>query len=280
MLLRLLAFALAGVCLHAQSAPTDLFEKAPPEVDEALRARVSKFYQAQVDGKFRLAEQEVAEDSKDFYYKMEKTQYLSFEILKINYAENFTKATVVVGIELDWKSPRMGSSIRVKPPMTSLWKIENGEWCWYYVVAKEWKTPYGVMNVNPSGASGPPSFKGVDPKAVMAGVRVDKEEIQLSGTEKSTGEATIENTIAGEVQLELGIPTTPGLTAALDKKVLKKGEQAKLTLTYAPPNLEPKTERTIRVIVRPTNQQIPIRLSFAAPPVVAPVSVRPSVRSN
>ena len=81
---------------------------------------------------------------------MEKSKYLSFEILKIKYEENFTKATVVTGVEMEWRNPRTGTMI-VKPPINSLWKIETGEWCWYIVPSKDWKTPYGTMNNSTNG---------------------------------------------------------------------------------------------------------------------------------
>ena len=68
----MLAAFVSCAVVAAQTKPTDIFEKAPPEVDNALRERVSKFFQAHVDGKFRLAEEVIAEDSKDFFYNMEK----------------------------------------------------------------------------------------------------------------------------------------------------------------------------------------------------------------
>jgi hypothetical protein len=61
----------------------DLFQKAPPEVDEALRARVTKFYQAHVDGKYRLADEVVAEDSKDAFFEARKPRYRKFELSRI-----------------------------------------------------------------------------------------------------------------------------------------------------------------------------------------------------
>jgi hypothetical protein len=258
---RLLGIGAIAVCLQAQNAPTDLFEKAPPEVDEALRARVSKFYQAHVDGKFRLAEQEIAEDSKDFFYNMEKTRYLGFEILKIKYEENFTKATVVVGVEIDWKNPRTGT-IRVKPPVTSLWKIENGEWCWYIVESKDWKTPYGTMTPGPKGKTVLDTFKAPDSLAVTSGVRLAKNEIKLSAAEKSSGETSITNSLPGQVQLELGVPAVPGLTVTLDKKVLRKGETAKVMFLYEPNEKIPKGSMLAHVLVQPTNQDLGIRIFF------------------
>jgi len=50
----LLCPVLLTAALWGQQAQ-ELLEKAPPEVDDALRARVTKFYQAMVDGKFRAA---------------------------------------------------------------------------------------------------------------------------------------------------------------------------------------------------------------------------------
>ena len=261
---RLFAVAALSVCLNAQNAPTDLFEKAPPEVDEALRARVSKFFQAHVEGKFRLAEQEVAEDSKDFYYNMEKTRYLSYEILKIKYEENFTKATVVVGVEIEWRNPRTGNMI-VKPPINTLWKVENGQWCWYVVESSSWKTPFGTMTPGPETKSAARTFRGVDAQLVTHGVRVNKNEIRLSSFEKSTGETTITNSMSGEVHIEIGVPTIPGLTATLDKHVLNKGETAKVTFVYDPPDQKPKPTQMARVLVQPTNQEIQVRLTFEVP---------------
>ena len=49
----------AGGFLAAQPA-SDLLEKAPPHIDKLLRERVRFFYQAHVDGKFRLADQKRA----------------------------------------------------------------------------------------------------------------------------------------------------------------------------------------------------------------------------
>src|SRR5215203_3723879 len=144
--------------LVGQTQATDVFDKAPPELDNALRARVAKFFQAHVDAKFRQAEEVIAEDSKDFFYNMEKQKYFGFEIVRINYSENFTKATVVTGVEVEWRSPRVGV-MRVKPPLTSLWKLENGQWYWYVVPQKDWDTPWGRMNPGPDPK---------DPNKIMA----------------------------------------------------------------------------------------------------------------
>ena len=122
--------ALLFICCAGAQNPTDLLSKAPPDVDEALRARVSKYYQAFVDAKPRRAEPLVAEDSQDFFYNMKKTQLLSFEIGKIEYSDSFTKAKAVVIAETYVMALGFGSK-PVKVPITSLWKLVDGQWYWY-----------------------------------------------------------------------------------------------------------------------------------------------------
>jgi hypothetical protein len=82
---------------------------APPEVEQALRARVTQFYELQKEGKFRQTEQYVAEDTKDLYYAMAKTGCISFELGKISYSDDFTKATVIVRCERELRQPVIGT---------------------------------------------------------------------------------------------------------------------------------------------------------------------------
>src|SRR5207248_340652 len=91
-------------CLSAQPA-ADLFHKAPPAVDDALRARISKFFQYHVDGKFRQAEALVADDSKDFFYSANKPKYMGFEIKDIIYTDDFSKAKAVVVAQMVVMAP-------------------------------------------------------------------------------------------------------------------------------------------------------------------------------
>jgi hypothetical protein len=263
----ILAAFVSCAVLAAQTKPTDVFEKAPPEVDEALRARVAKFFQAHVDSKFRQAEEVIAEDSKDFFYNMRKSHYFSFDIVRINYSENFTKATVVTGVELEWRSPRIGV-MRVKPPLTSLWKLENGQWYWYVVHQKDWESPWGRMHPgpDPSQKKAAAVFKGVDPKDVLQQVSVDTTEIRLKGYEASSGRATISNGMPGDIQLRLAAPPMSGLVVKLDKTTLKSGEQASISVEYKPATTEPKPAAQISVNVEPTGQVYNVALTFDIQP--------------
>src|SRR5713101_6098636 len=88
---------LAGVCFGQN--PADLFSKAPPDVEDALRARITEFYQDHVEGKFRQAEQLVADDTKELFYTANKPKYLGFQIVRIEYSDNFTQAKATVACE-------------------------------------------------------------------------------------------------------------------------------------------------------------------------------------
>ena len=59
-LLKLCPFLIAGAMASGQDN-SELFEKAPPPIDEALRARVTQFYQAYTAGKFRDGKADVVE---------------------------------------------------------------------------------------------------------------------------------------------------------------------------------------------------------------------------
>src|SRR5262249_13083166 len=136
--------ALLAAASFAQN-PADLFEKAPPAVDEALHARVREFYQLHVDKKFRQAERLVADDTKDLFYAMEKPNYYSFEIRRIEYSDNFTKAKVLTVCEMTILVVGFADK-PVKVPIPSRWKLVDGHWYWYVDQEELKETPFGVVN--------------------------------------------------------------------------------------------------------------------------------------
>jgi hypothetical protein len=258
----ILLAALAGHLLAQQA--TDLFSKAPPDVDTALRVRIGKFYQAHVDGKPRLAEEFVAEESKDQFYNSKKPKYLSFEILKLDYSENFTKATVTTLVETF--VPMVGFANKpMKLPLLSFWKIENQQWCWYLDLEKMSITPFGKMGTSPGPAPNapPPDLsKGPDVNAVMRQVTADKTSVVFKRGEASTGEVTITNSMPGSVTVALPDQPLPGIDVSLPVKQLKAGQKAAVVIRYTPLQNPPKGPLTVHVEVQPINRLIPIQIQF------------------
>jgi hypothetical protein len=258
--------ACAFLC-SAQSAQ-EIFEKAPPDVDSALRARIGKFYQAHVDRKLRAADEVVAEDSKEAFFAIEKPNYRGWEIAAIKYSDDFTKAKVVVACEIDWANPRIGK-VRVKQPVASLWKVENGQWFWYMEPVNSWNSPFGQMTPGPDpdrAAMRLDGFKGVKIEDVLAKVKIEPTGLQLIGYEPSKGEAVIRNEMPGEITLKLEYTGFPGLEVRLEKATLKSGETAKLLVSLDPVNKVPKPTTLVRIRVQPTEQILPLRVTFAVQP--------------
>lgn len=137
----LLILLMLAPAATAQTA-VEVFRKAPPITDAALRERVAKFYQSYVDKKWRLSDEFVAEESKDRYYAAPKPPYLSYQINEIKFEENFTKAIVLTLTEQD-RMVAMGGVLRMKLPMQSYWKLVDSKWMWYLPDRNCVATPMG-----------------------------------------------------------------------------------------------------------------------------------------
>jgi hypothetical protein len=246
----------------------DLFQKAPPEVDEALRARVTKFYQAHVDGKYRRADEVVAEDSKDAFFEARKPHYRKFELSRILYSDEFRKAKVTVICGTDMLIPLGGMRIPANVPITTTWKLVDGQWFWYIEPDTGRETPWGTMKPGPEPAAGasamppPPLPKGNELGALSGMVRVDKSEVRLPADTPGDAEVQVSHRMPGTVSLAMETPTVPGLEVKLDRRELKPGETARLSIHYAPPGKGPKPPAIIRLLIDPLSEVISIRLNF------------------
>jgi hypothetical protein len=234
------------------------FDKPPADVDGALRARVTEYYDLHVAGKYRQAEQLVAEESKDTFYSSGKPDIKEFRLGEISYSEEYKKAKVTVVA----KTPMafMGSGVKTMTlPFPSYWKVEQGKWCWYVPNDPERMTPFGKINpkTGEMAKNSEPSslFKPVDLATVSGAVKADRLSIKMGAPEEKV---TLTNSLPGVVMLGLSEKVFPGVDVKLDKTELKTGESAVLTVTAKPS--ERKTRLMIGVVVKPTNQVIQIEV--------------------
>ncbi|HEV2446242.1 MAG TPA: hypothetical protein VGS58_09985 [Candidatus Sulfopaludibacter sp.] len=256
-----------------------MFDKAPPAIDEALRARVSAFYQAHVDGKFRLADQYVAEDSKDVFFAAEKPHYGGFQVTKITYTDNFTKATVITACKTEMFFH--GHKMPVTMPAVSHWKMDNGEWFWYYVKAAEMDSPWGMMKPGPPGeGSSVVARIPTDPMAaarnILARVVLDRNAVTVDQTKASTQEIHLKNGMLGAIKV-LADPTgTPGLTVRPAHAEVAPGEDVAVAIAFNPDDPEVNCREclmhpgvrpaiTVNLTVQPTQQRFPIQITFTQP---------------
>ena len=259
---RILLFLLLAGLAAGQSNP---FNKPPSDVDAALRARIKEFYDLHVNGQFRKADELVAEDTKDYYFNSHKPQYLSYEISRIDYFDNFTRAKAVIMCEMHIMMPGFNDK-PMKMPTPSAWKIENGKWYWYVDQKELRNSPFGAMVPGPpakpgQGAVGLPPNGGSMPDINMSAdflfkqVKVDKEEVQLSGGDSA--DVNIANSAPGN--MDISVAGTPdGVEAKLGKSTLQSSEKTVLTIK-ASPQARPGT---VQIRVEQTGQIIPIQIKL------------------
>jgi hypothetical protein len=258
-MLRLILLAIFATASFAQNAG-DLFNKPPADVDQALRARISEFFDLHVKGEFRKAEALVAEDTKDLYYSSNKTKYLSFEISRIDYSDNFTRAKATVLCEQYIMLPGfLGRPTKV--PIPSTWKLVDGTWYWYVDPESLRLTPFGTkMNPGPPKQSGTatgaiPAIPTTVPDFIYQQVKADKASLSLQVGESD--QVTITNSAPGPMNISL-TGTVPGVEVKLDRTVLNAGEKAVLTVR-ATNGARPGV---LSIQVEQTNQVIPIQISI------------------
>jgi hypothetical protein len=251
---RLLPLALFAAVSSAQT--DNPFNRPPAEVDQALRARATEFFEYHVKGEFRKAESLVAEDTKEFFYTHNKPRYLGIEISRIEYSENFTRAKVVVICEQYVMMPGFLSDKPFKVPTPSTWKVEGGKWYWYVDPDVLLQTPFGKMTPGPATGSNPsvpavPSLGSVPttPDFLFTQVKADKQSVSLKAGESD--QVTFLNGAPGTITLALQ-GKLPGIEAKFDRTSFPAGEKAVLTLKAGsdakPGVLNVQVEQTTQLI--------------------------------
>ncbi len=269
--------------------------KAPPEVEQALRARVTEFFQLHVESNFRKAYGMVAEDTKDYYFNNKKNTYESFRITGVKFLNSdFTKASVDLECQQKMQKAEFKGTI-IPIPMTTLWKIEGGKWMWYRDPDNAQLTPMGLSDLDKvrSGATdeqiaerlkaltSPESIakRGLQ---IVGQSGIDKQEVTLAMDKPSSAEVTFHNGQSGYIKLVLDPGAKmPGFSATLDKVDVGANENAVLKLKYDPPtNSDPPAGGgsarpsppqafppavQVRLFVQPFNQAFPVTVHFGAP---------------
>ncbi len=249
-------------CVFAQGDP-------PPEVDQALRARVNEFFGYAVTGEFRKAEALVAEDTKDYYFAREKNRFKSFTIGKIEYSDNFTRATVMVNAKHMVQIGQFPVTL-IEQPISTTWKIEGGKWMWYVDAASEPATPMGP-SAPQSGTSAQGKLPDLSPEAMKSRTQailkqssVDKSAVSLDASRESSEQVIFHNGQQGGVMVYVNVASAvDGFTAKIAKNALKGGEDVPIVLHYVPGKQPPPKQVTVDVIDQPFGQTFPIVVTFA-----------------
>jgi hypothetical protein len=203
-------------------------ENPPPNVDEALRARVNEFFGYHVKGEFRKAMNLVAQETQDEYFAAQKTRYEEFKIDSIRYTDNFTKAVVNLTVkEKKRLSVQFPETVFVEPTSV-LWKVEDGKWCFYIDHKTNWMMPMGPSdqklvedarsgkNQLPAGFS-PDKIKELG-ASILGQSSISRTDVQLPPDRPSVEEIVFTNGQGGTVKLSMSPMKVPeGMTVELDK---------------------------------------------------------------
>lgn len=207
-----------------------LFDKAPLNVDRALRARIAEFYSYHVNGEFTKALALVAADSKEYFIAGGNPRLISFEIERIRYGEKFTHAVVTIRAERTVLLPGFGDVMKL--PMVSEWKLEKGKWCWWADPAKRNMTPFSdhQATAGPMAKAGAPNLANIPVSLpdVLAKVEADKTTMSLKPGE--TGSFTIGNAMPGPVTPRV-IRKPKGVDVALSDAKIAAQSRVTVTLT-------------------------------------------------
>lgn len=250
----------------------------PPEVDQALRARVSEFLQYHVDANFRKAYELVAEDTKDYYFAANKVQLKDFKITGIEYSDNFTKAQVTTVITRMWRIHTEEEKVVV--PMVTSWKVENGKWVWYFDEKNNNKlmsmgeSDIDAIRKNAETAQMPDLSPEAMKKAaekILKQSNVDKSQVTLATDKESVERVIFHNGYPGSVMLTANVARpVPGFSAELEKTSLGMGEDTVLELRYTPAGEPPKGPTRVNLRLQPFNQVFSVAVTFAARATEAP----------
>jgi len=251
---RTLILAAFAAVAFAQN-PADLFNRAPVDVDQALRARITEFFHYHVSGEPRKAEELVAEDTKDYFYNNNKPHYISFEIGKIDYSDGFTKAKALVIVKMAIMMPGFNGKV-MDIPTPSYWELIDGKWYWYLTKSMQNASPMGEMKPGPPSLGAAPPAMPVIPQSaseLYAQVKADKGAVSV--TPGTTDQVVISNGMVGPINLTIQ-GKIEGIEASFDQAEIKPGEKATLTVKAA----DGAKAGVLNVFVQQTRQTIPIQV--------------------
>ena len=254
-----------GLGLWAQETP-NLFQSAAPEVNEALRKRVSDFYKLLEEGRFRQTDAYLAEDAKDVYYEQEKRRIRGHEIVRVNWADGFTKAVVVTVLQTD--VVMRGSTIAVAAPISSRWRLEGNQWVMYFETTAGKPSPVGSLKAGPNQTNGLTSEELIkNPSVIFNQITVEKDVVRLKSYEKSSDSILVSNGMPGGITV-LFVPNlvNPGFRYRVEKQELGAGEKTKIVFEYDPGiDLSAKTTITGQIRIEPFSKAYPIVVMFDVP---------------
>ncbi len=269
------AFPLLLTLLACAASAQDLARKAPAEIDDALKTRVSSFYQHFQRGEFRQAEDFLDAESKDLFYNSKKNRILDFKIQDVEYAEDFRKANVLVVCKT---VIAMLGSEPLNMPLNSDWRFADGEWLLH--LAKHERpegadatSAFGPMTFSQEVAQPGSAFRGpqgatvqpptIESLASMYRVSTDTLGFPKNPKEPVSRSMTVKSSSVGRLSVERKSGPIAGVEVEIEGATIEPGSEATITFTYDPEKAEHISGRVrVDFIVMPISQTFEVYLDF------------------
>lgn len=247
------------------------WDKAPPHIDNALRERVSFFFDMNRAGQYRRADTVVHEESKDAFFEAERLRFRAYRIVKVNYSEGFTKASVVVDLDMEHHFPGF-KTMDVNRPFVSTWKADAAGVWWWHVDRDSPQWPFSATGPAATPSAQKPSItdlierEGMKFDDLRAKISVDRDSIELKSHEQSSGEFVITNRFEGPIELSMQADDFDGVFYRLEKTRIEPGGTARLTVTCKPLHAAKKPDLRVTLRAEPLGRSFPLTVRFAYPP--------------
>ncbi|HVW11100.1 MAG TPA: hypothetical protein VHC90_21090 [Bryobacteraceae bacterium] len=236
----------------AMTAVAQTTSPANAKAEKALRARAEEFYKLELNKQFRQAEAMVAEESKDYFYNSGKPNFRDVKVGNIEFTDNGKKAIVHITASVELLAPGVGAQV-FTAPATANWKLEKGQWFWYFDKDTALMTPFGKMTFadpKPGGGSMMDIMGKGSVASLEALVTMDHPSVTLTADHPEDSVA-LTNKLPGKITVSLTENSIDGIHAELDKTTVGPGEKAvlhisrtgkaksgKLVMNVAPLNLD------------------------------------------
>lgn len=242
-----------------------------PEKEAELKARVSKFWDGFVSGKYRQSDLYVAESAKEDFFAWPKKRIRGYTIDKIYYADKGKAAKVMSLVDTTFSMMGIGA-MDIKQPIETWWQEEGGTWYWFRPPNELRDTPFGKMESGarpgeapliPTGQmSATPTKAQIE--ALMSAVKPDRQELHFTAGTAKTETISIKNGMPGVVTLMLDVPPSEEVLFEIDTLKVSRGASATLKVKYSPSKqaatASNSVETTAKVSVAQTGKIYPIKI--------------------
>lgn len=227
------------------------------DTEKALLDRVTKFYAALTEGKYKNAFVMVAEEAQEAFMGMPKTGFQDVQLKSIEWADGGKSAKVAVIYKRE--IPVMGKSIPSAMRDDSNWKLEGGEWVWAGKAAGGPRTnALGIRMPDTPAASEGPQLSADEVKkriaeapsaAQMSGGAVQvvgPKSLEFSKSRPGEAEFIVKNPLPGWVVVKMVLPKLAGLEWVVPEKAKRSNP--------AEAKVAPESALTIKIRWTPGTQ--------------------------